>query len=278
MPYESNISEFNKVQQNMKRRRLQVQELLGQNEHLFSMSIFPRLGCPGFTDPEAKPQPQSSHTKSLFWPIEATFPGHPRFKTLERNIRMRRGQKVNIQVPVYWDKNTLDPFEKEKELLTGLNQEDVSKNVPKPGHIYMDSMGFGMGLSCLQLTFQACCVGEAEMLYDQLTPLCPIMLALTASSPMFRGYLADVDCRWDVIAAAVDCRNKEERGEVPLKDSKYVIPKSRYGSVSSYISNCVDHFDYNDVPLVHDPEIYEKLKAEGIREPMAKHVAHLFIR
>ncbi len=24
-----------------------------------------------------------------------------------------------------------------------------------PGHVYMDAMGFGMGLCCLQLTFQA---------------------------------------------------------------------------------------------------------------------------
>ena len=59
----------------------------------------------------------------------------------------------------------------------------------------MDAMGFGMGLSCLQITFQACCLPEAESLYDQLAPLCPIMLAFTAATPFARGYLADVDCR-----------------------------------------------------------------------------------
>ncbi len=32
--------------------------------------------------------------------------GHPRFKTLSRNIRMRRGEKVIINVPVYPDDNT----------------------------------------------------------------------------------------------------------------------------------------------------------------------------
>jgi len=278
-PYESSVSEFNKVQENMRKRRLQVKELLGDGEYLFSLTGFPRLGCPGFSEPPTEPRPKTSHTKSLFWPSEATFPGHPRFKNLARNIRMRRGQKVSIQVPVFKDKNTVDPFVAEKNLLFGDDQEDVSKDVPKPDHIYMDAMGFGMGLSCLQITFQSCFVEEAQMLYDQLTPMCPIMLAMTASLPFFRGYLADVDCRWDVIAASVDCRNKEERGEVPLKNSQFVIPKSRYGSVSSYISDeCVQHYNYNDVPLVHDPKVYQTLIEHGIKEQMAKHVAHLFIR
>ena len=38
-------------------------------------------------------------------------------------------------------------------------------------------------------------MGEARELYDQLAPLCPIMLALTAASPAHRGYLVDTDCR-----------------------------------------------------------------------------------
>ena len=71
-----------------------------------------------------------------------------------------------------------------------------SRNAAKPGHVYMDAMGFGMGLSCLQITFQACCLQEAETLYDQLAPLCPIMLALTAATPFARGYLTEVDCRY----------------------------------------------------------------------------------
>lgn len=41
----------------------------------------------------------------------------------------------------------------------------------------MDAMGFGMGCCCLQLTFQACNIDEGRTLYDQLTPLCPIMVS-----------------------------------------------------------------------------------------------------
>jgi len=77
----------------------------------------------------------------------------------------------------------------------------------------MDAMGFGMGCSCLQITFQAYNLEEARRVYDALVPVGPIMLALTAAAPMFRGYLADVDCRWDVIAGSVDDRTDEERGK-----------------------------------------------------------------
>ena len=51
----------------------------------------------GFTYPEAYPDPETSFTRSLFWPSEGTFHGHPRFKTLTKNIRERRGEKVNHQ-------------------------------------------------------------------------------------------------------------------------------------------------------------------------------------
>lgn len=102
-------------------------------------------------------------------------------------------------MPVFVDENTVDPYEAEKDLIMGPKQEPQSRTAPKPGHIYMDAMGFGMGLSCLQITFQASCVMEAESLYDQLAPLCPIMLAFTAATPFARGYLTDRDCRYCAI-------------------------------------------------------------------------------
>jgi glutamate--cysteine ligase catalytic subunit len=43
---------------------------------------------------------------------------------------------------------------------------------------------------------------------------------LTAASPVWRGYLADVDCRWNVIAGSVDDRTPEERG---LKVSTFIV-------------------------------------------------------
>lgn len=80
-----------------------------------------------------------------------------------------------------------------------LDDEETRTNV-RPDHILLDHMGFGMGLCCLQVTFQATNMDEARWLYDQLTPLTPIFLALSAATPMYRGYLSDLDCRWDVAA------------------------------------------------------------------------------
>ena len=39
----------------------------------------------------------------------------------------------------------------------------------------MDAMAFGMGMCCLQVTFQARDLSESRYLYDQLAILCPIM-------------------------------------------------------------------------------------------------------
>lgn len=65
-----------------------------------------------------------------------------------------------------------------KEDFTHLRDDGSSFKAAKDNHIYMDAMGFGMGCCCLQLTFQACNIQEARTLYDQLTPLCPIMVSV----------------------------------------------------------------------------------------------------
>ena len=43
---------------------------------------------------------------------------------------------------------------------------------------------------------QACNIREARHLYDQLAPITPIILALSAAAPVYRGFLSDVDCRF----------------------------------------------------------------------------------
>ena len=137
-------------------------------------------------------------------------------------------------------------------------------------------MGFGMGCCCLQMTFQAQSLTEARHLYDQLTPLTPILLALSASSPIWRGYLADVDCRWNTISGACDDRTLEELGQEPLKNNRFVINKSRYDSIDCYLSE--ENRKYNDIPLVKDEQIYKTLIENGIDSAMADHISHLFIR
>lgn len=95
-------------------------------------------------------------------------------------------------------------------------------------------------------------------------------MALTAATPIFRGYLANVDCRWDVISASVDDRTPDELRE---------ITKSRYGSVSRYIHDGPRNLpEYNDLKLVFNQQAYEQLRAAGVDDLLAKHLAHLYIR
>ena len=271
-PYGGLLVHFNVVEANMRYRRQEATKLLGPNEVLMSLTNFPRTGALDFTDPPTRPTPDSGASKSLFFPDDVIYPGHPRFKTLTRNIRKRRGEKVAINIPIYKDTNVPSPFKEDFSNVV----EDESHNAAKEDHIYMDAMGFGMGCCCLQLTFQACNIEEARTLYDQLTPLCPIMLALTAASPFYRGYISDVDCRWNVISCSVDCRTEEERGLKPLNENKFRISKSRYDSIDSYLSE--QGGKYNDIPLTYDDGVYKQLLDNGIDKLLAQHIAHLFIR
>ncbi|XP_055025770.1 glutamate--cysteine ligase catalytic subunit isoform X2 [Misgurnus anguillicaudatus] len=270
-PYGGTMSEFNTVEDNMGKRRGEASSVLKKSQTLLTVTSFPRLGCPGFTLPEHKPTPtEKGVSKSLFFPDEA-INSHPRFSTLTRNIRHRRGEKVVINVPVFKDKNTPSPF---VEVFP--EDDGEAARAALPDHIYMDAMGFGMGNCCLQVTFQACSINEARYLYDQLATFCPIVMALSAASPFYRGYVSDIDCRWGVISASVDDRTREERGLEPLKINKFRINKSRYDSIDSYLSCCGEK--YNDIELTIDEDINKQLLDAGIDKLLAQHIAHLFIR
>lgn len=272
-PYGCLISFFNTVESNMAARRREVETLLREDEVLLTITSFPRLGCGEFTVPGVRATPGSGSSRSLFVPQEVIFPVHPRFATLTRNVRERRGKKVAINMPVYVDECVPRPF---IEDLSEYGDNGESQAASLPDHVYMDAMAFGMGCCCLQITFQAENIDEARCLYDQLNPLCPILLALTAASPAHRGYLLDRDCRWDIISMSCDCRTDEEQGLTPLVNDRFVINKSRYSSIDSYLSPCGRR--YNDTDLVMDQELYDRLQASGIDSQLSAHVAHLFIR
>ncbi|QSL65370.1 hypothetical protein MERGE_002680 [Pneumocystis wakefieldiae] len=281
IPYGEEIEALLGIEENMRNRRHIIKKYIKPNEVILTLTSFPRLGAPGiFTDPYYPPRGNISC--SLFLPDEIISP-HIRFPTLTKNIRLRRGRKVVINVPIFIDENTPIPFM--DEAVSPLNTTSSSESteslhkIIKPDHIYMDSMCFGMGCCCLQVTFQTTDILQAKNLYDQLIPMGPIMLSLTAASPAYKGYLSDQDCRWNVISRCVDDRTPEEMGEEPLKNHKFVISKSRYDSVDCYISNDKkNHPKYNDVKLIVDEEIREKLLNNGVDELLANHISHLFIR
>lgn len=148
-----------------------------------------------------------------------------------------------------------------------------------------------------QVTFQARDADESRYMYDQLAVLSPIMMAVTAATPIFKGRLADIDVRWTVISQSVDDRTDAERGVIRREEAEKVadnrmagsgirpIPKSRYDSVSTYIYHCKGDpvcqrtfSEYNDISCPEDEEFKQLLNHEGVDDNLAHHIAHLFIR
>lgn len=270
-PFQGNLSEFNLVEESMEKRRKQLLEVLGgPQETIICFSAFPRIGCPLFTEPMINITSElNSASRSLFFPDAAIYPDHPRFITLTRNIPARRKKKQAINLPIYRDKNTADPY-------IPPIPESRDQSAIKPNHVYMDCMGFGMGCCCLQLTIQTCDIFEARFLYDQLAVVAPIMLALSAASPAYQGILTDIDCRWDVISGSVDDRTSEELGETHLANDKFHIKKSRFDCIDMYLSESSQK--YNNVQVQFDENHKQMLVDTGIDEVLSKHIAHLFIR
>ncbi|CAI5756532.1 unnamed protein product [Candida verbasci] len=272
-PYNGNcIDEYVYVEKNMKLRRLISTQELPKHIKPLTITTFPRMGCEFFTSPPAKPIGPAS--QSLFLPDEI-INRHARFPTLTANIRKRKGHKVGINLPLYPDKFTKlldDSIPKDRQLFK--SDKEPWLGASKPGHIYMDSMGFGMGSSCLQITMQCSDINEARYLYDSLAPITPIMLSLSAAAPIFKGFLVNQDVRWNVVSGAVDDRTFIEKSQEPypnfklfggldvnkneiLKNNNYDlnefgdiknvysndgkpiqrIPKSRYDSIDNYLSD-----------------------------------------
>ncbi len=159
-----------------------------------------------------------------------------------------------INIPVFKDKNTPSPF-----IQPNLPDWDGgdSRRSALPDHVYGDAMIFGMGSCALQITFQAQSADEACKLYDQLAVLTPIMMALSASTPIMNGYLIDDDTRWNIISQSVDDRTPQERDA----KSDQFIPKSRYSSIDLYLSQ--KNQDFNDIPVRMNEQLRQHMLLQG---------------
>lgn len=268
-PYGGYTVDLRRVEDNMRLRRKRLAAVLRDTELAVSMPAFPLMGVGDYTEPPVAPDFDVTQSESV---PDGMITPIPRFHALTRNIRQRRGSKVDIRVPLYKDSYT-DPV----ELARGIE---------------MDAMGYGMGCCCLQVTFQARDIDESRHLYDHLAVLAPVMLALTAATPVLKGRLADTDVRWATIAASVDDRTPAERGlsqeheTRPAEQLKELagggsrqLPKSRYDSISLYLANCGGCArSYNDLGAPIDEDLLQLLRAGGVDAELAQHVAHLFVR
>ena len=253
------------IHDSIKSRRQFIQTLLGKDEHIISLTCFPLLGCTNFTYPHHNPVDLSNRLTSLFFSDEIIY-DNPLLKGLYRCRVARIDRKPEINVPIYKDKNTLSPF----------IEELPNREMSKPDHIFMDHHGFALGCCCIQVTFQCESLEQTCHLYDQLTPLGPIIMALSASSPIWRGYLSEIDCRWNVFKLAYDDRTKEELGLEPIKENRRVLKKCRFDATDVYLSR--EGSRYNDFEFDKDDKIHEQLMNENIEEGVANHFSNMFTR
>uniref|UniRef100_A0AAR2KR17 Glutamate--cysteine ligase n=1 Tax=Pygocentrus nattereri TaxID=42514 RepID=A0AAR2KR17_PYGNA len=242
-PYGGTMSEFNTVEDNMGKRRREASSVLNENETLCTITSFPRLGCPGFTKPEFKPTPvEKGVSKSLFFPDEA-INRHPRFSTLTRNIRHRRGEKVAINVPIFKDKNTPSPF---VEVFP--EDDGEAARAALPDHIYMDAMGFGMGNCCLQVTFQACSISEARYLYDQLATFCPIV-------PLKNNKFRIHKSRYDSIDSYLSCCG-EKYNDIELTKDEEIYKQLLDAGIDNLLAQHIAHLFIRDPLSLFEEKIH----------------------
>lgn len=163
-------------------RRSTVQGLLGSDEIAITIPVFPRLGTArSFTTPDLPHCDNGSHVN-----LDPLFTSYKRWKCLADNLKSRRQREFELEVPLFQDINTSN------------------------GSVLLDHFGYGSGGCALQVTLQAKNIDEACLLHDQLSILGPLMLAMTAGTPSYRGLLTDTDVRWNVLQSLLDDRTPEE--------------------------------------------------------------------
>jgi glutamate--cysteine ligase catalytic subunit len=99
----------------MRLRQQRIAAALEDDELLVSMPAWPMMGVGSFTEPALPPGGPIANSRFL---PDGLINPHPRFGTLTRNIRLRRGQNVNIHVPLFHDEKTEEAkarYERESE-------------------------------------------------------------------------------------------------------------------------------------------------------------------
>uniref|UniRef100_A0A914V0J1 Glutamate--cysteine ligase n=1 Tax=Plectus sambesii TaxID=2011161 RepID=A0A914V0J1_9BILA len=261
------------VEEKFRTRRIEINRLLKPDETIMTIGTFPLTGCPQFTYPPHTPDPQNSASGSIMFPDKAIFGDHPHFIGTTKGITGHRGEKPPVLLPIFRDENTPKPF---RDDLSGHTPTDSDKENMKEDHIYMDGVPFGPSCCSLQMTTQCDSFAQAMHLRDQFIPLCPILLALSASTPIFRGILADCDTRWSALRQSLDDRSPEERGETTLLKGEFSVPCSRNDALDNYVTERL--LSLNDIPLPYCVEAYNAFLKADVDPNFATDLAHMMIR
>lgn len=115
------------------------------------------------------------HSQSVYVPDYIINP-HPRFAALTRNIRNRRGKKVDIRVPLFKDTHTPE-FQVSDRVAPNTTISPFGHKAEEGQEIHMDAMAFGMGMCCLVS------IHKHSLIFSFFT------LFLTSNLPLFSACL-----------------------------------------------------------------------------------------
>ncbi|EFO61007.1 Glutamate-cysteine ligase [Giardia lamblia P15] len=105
---------------------------------------------------------------------------------------------------------------------------------------YLPGPLFGMGLCGMHVTIQSATMEDSRLLYDAFQPLCPVLLALSASTSVLAGAVLDKDTRTSYLSDAMDDRPLHDHSMKQLR---------RYSIAGLYIANHPANISLlNDLP------------------------------
>lgn len=124
VPYTGFTQDLCRVEVNLRLRRARLLAALEADEIAPTICAFPMMGVGDFTSPSFPPL--GPNAASRWVPDQCTNP-HPRFGTLTQNIRKRRGEKVDIRVPIFIDKNTFRNSKRRKDMVNAIGHANEAQ-------------------------------------------------------------------------------------------------------------------------------------------------------
>ncbi|KAK5696378.1 hypothetical protein LTR17_024254 [Elasticomyces elasticus] len=190
--YGSEMQELLRVAEDMSERRNTIRKQLRDDEDVFTISNFAM-----FQSPHASIGTINAHSCDL-------ITDNARYHSVVAgtNARSSRSSCENNQ------RHASEPSLR-SSLFDRQHHEVVD-----PADSVNDSI-HSLGGCGLQLTLSAEDLDQARFLHDQLIPLGPIMMALSAATPLLKGRLVETDTRWAQLSMAADDRTASEKTNLP---------------------------------------------------------------
>lgn len=242
-PYRTNTNDLLCVETNMLHRRAMIESLLNSNsEYLSGLCSFPLVGITKTSDRNIGTVKDQSDLIDLLVCKNLIYQN-------PYNFEIRSKRSVSLNIPIFQDKYTREEC------------------------INIDSLVYGASCVTVQATIECSSLEECKFIYDQFGIITPILMALGAATPYFKGKLTNLDGRWDVVCACCDDRTMHEK-----QTKKFV--KGRWSTISTFLSERSNK--YNDIKLNYIKKHYDYLVNNKFwcskDDLLAKHIASLFIR